>query len=158
MLSQFLPGPPRAQPLNISTRLRVLTGDNVLIGGFIITGVEDKRVIIRAIGPSLAAAGVPGPFPDPELELHGPGGLIASNANWKDSQQAEIEGTTIPPSNDVESAIVRTLAPGSYTAIVRGMSAANGVGLVEVYDLALAAIRSWPTSARAALLTKARMS
>ena len=125
-----------ARALNIATRLRVLTDANVLIGGFIITGTEPKRVIIRGIGPSLGAAGVPDALPDPVLELFDvDGNSIALNNDWKETQQAEIEGTTIPPSDDRESAIVRTLDPGNYTAVVSGNGGAIGIGLVEVYDL-----------------------
>ena len=121
--------------LNISTRLRVLTGDNVLIGGFIVTGTESKKVIVRAIGPSLGAFGVGGALADPTLELHEPDGTIVTNDNWKDTQEAEIISTTIQPTNDLESAIVATLAPGAYTAIVSGKNGGTGVGLVEAYDL-----------------------
>ena len=132
---------------NISTRLRVLTEDNVLIGGFIITGTTPKNVIVRAIGPSLSGLGVPGALEDPVLELHETVGaidtIIASNDNWKSDQQAEIEATGLPPTDDLESAIVATLAPvdpsvagsGAYTAIVRGNAGGTGVALVEVYDL-----------------------
>jgi T5SS/PEP-CTERM-associated repeat protein len=141
-LSIAAPAPtptPTATPTtlgNISTRLRVETGDNVLIGGFIITGTQDKKVIIRAIGPSLPVADA---LPDPFLELHdGSGQLLDSNDNWVDSpdKQAIID-STIPPSNDLESAIVATLPANSsaYTAIVRGVNDTTGVGLVEVYDL-----------------------
>ena len=140
VLSNFIPGPPPAQLLNISTRLRVLTGENVLIGGFIVTGGENKQVIIRAIGPSLAGAGVAGVLEDPTLELYdGAGDLVAQNDDWENDEQAAIEATTIPPSDDRESAIVRTLAPGAYTAIVRGKDETTGVGLVEAFDLALGA-------------------
>lgn len=122
--------------LNISTRLRVLTNDNALIGGFIITGYVPKRVIVRAIGPSLTNQGISGALADPVLELHGPGTFVTiTNDNWRDTQQAEIEATGIPPSNDLESAIVATLDPGAYTAIVRGKNDGIGVGLVEAYDL-----------------------
>lgn len=125
-----------SQPLNISTRLRVQTGENVLIGGFIISGNVRKNVIIRAIGPSLQQSGVTDALADPIMELHGSdGSFISSNDNWKDTQQAEIENTGIPPQNDLESAIVANLAPGSYTTIVSGVNAATGIGLVEVYDL-----------------------
>jgi len=132
---------------NISTRLRVLTEDNVLIGGFILTGTTPKNVIVRAIGPSLSGLGVPGALEDPVLELHETVGaidtIIASNDNWKSDQQAEIEATGLPPTDDLESAIVATLAPvdpsmagsGAYTAIVRGNAGGTGVALVEVYDL-----------------------
>lgn len=119
---------------NISTRLSVETGDNVLIGGFIVTGTEAKKVLIRAIGPSLPVAGK---LANPTLELYDAGGLLLSNDDWKSTQQAEIEATTIPPTNDLESAIVTTLPANNsaYTAIVRGVNNTTGVGLVEVYDL-----------------------
>jgi hypothetical protein len=123
---------------NISTRGFIDTGDNVMIGGFII-GPADlgaATVLIRGIGPSLASAGVADPLQDPTLELHdGNGALLTSNNDWKDTQQSEIEATTIPPTDDRESAILQTLAPGSYTAIVRGVDDTTGVGLVEVYHL-----------------------
>ena len=128
------------QLLNISTRLRVETGDNALIGGFIITGTQPKRVILRAIGPSLSSRGIAGALADPTLELvNGSGLSLALNDNWKDTQQAEIEATTIPPTAEAESAIVRTLDPGSYTAIVRGKNNTTGVALIEAYDLNQAA-------------------
>lgn len=131
---------PPSQALNISSRSHVANGDNVMIGGFIITGNADKRVIIRAIGPSLQQFNVPNPLADPVLELHGSTGmLIASNDNWKQTQQALIESTHLAPTNDLESAIVATLQPGAYTAIVSGQGGAGGIGLVEVYDLDLAA-------------------
>lgn len=118
---------------NISTRLRVETGDDVLIGGFIVTGTQPKKIIARAIGPSLP---VTGKLLDPFLELHGSSGdLIASNDNWRSDQEAEIRATGIPPANDSESAIVMTLDPDSYTAIVKGAQGGSGVALVEVYDL-----------------------
>jgi hypothetical protein len=116
--------------------MEVLTGDQVLIGGFIITGNEPKKVILRAIGPSLAEAGISNPLPDPILELHAEdGSLITTNDNWKDTQQAEIEATTIPPENDLESAIVATLDPDNYTAVMKGKNGTTGVGLVEAFDL-----------------------
>ena len=121
--------------LNISTRMQVLTDDNALIGGFIVTGISPKRVIVRAIGPSLSGSGVSGALADPTLDLNLPDGSVVTNDNWKDTQQAEIEATTIPPSDEHESAIVQTLLPGAYTAIVRGKNTTTGVGLVEAYDL-----------------------
>jgi len=93
---------------------------------------------VRAIGPSLANANppVPGVLADPTLELHNPdGSILASNDNWRDTQEAEISATTIPPTDDLESAIVATLAPNAYTAIVRGVNDTTGVALVEVYAL-----------------------
>jgi len=130
------------QVLNISTRARVDTGDNVLFAGFIIgSATNTTKVIVRAIGPSLTAFGVPGVLADPTLELHdGNGTTIATNDNWKindqgGSQQAEVEATPVPPTNDLESALVRTLTPGLYTAIVRGKNNGTGVAVVEVYNL-----------------------
>ena len=121
---------------NISTRLPVQTGDNVLIGGFIVTGTQPKKIIVRGIGPSLSFSGV---LADPFLELHdGSGQLLESNDNWADSpnKQAIID-STIPPTNSLESAIVQTLPAGGagYTAILRGANNGTGIGVVEVYDL-----------------------
>jgi uncharacterized repeat protein (TIGR03803 family) len=127
--------PPR-NLLNISTRMRVLTDDKVLIGGFIITGSDPKRVIIRGIGPSLIGVGAT--LQDPMLELHQGTATIAFNDDWKE-HQAEVEATGIPPTNDLESAIVITLTPGAYTAILEGKNNGTGVGVVEVYDLNQAA-------------------
>jgi hypothetical protein len=136
---RFRPTGPSTPTLlgNISTRLRVETGDNALIGGFIITGTQAKKVIIRALGPSLASF-FPGALADPILELRdSSGGLIRSNDNWRSDQEAEIIATTIPPSNDLESAIVATLPANNarYTAIVRGANDGTGIGVVEAYDL-----------------------
>lgn len=128
--------------LNISTRLPVRTGDNVLIGGMIATGTDPKKVIIRAIGPSLANAGVQGFLPDPTLELHdSSGATIATNDDWQTGgQAAEIQNTGIAPSNALESAIIANLNPNqNYTAIVRGKGNATGIAIVEAYDLAQAA-------------------
>ena len=121
---------------NISTRGSVGTGNDVMIGGTIIAGAVPARVLFRAIGPSLANFGVSNALGDPVLELHdGNGVLIASNNNWPNDQEAEIIATGLPPSNNLESAIVRNLAPGPYTAIVRGLNDTTGVALVEVYNL-----------------------
>jgi hypothetical protein len=125
--------------LNISTRLPVRTGDDVLIGGLIATGTGTKKVIIRAIGPSLGAFGVQGFLPDPVLELHDSGGaIIASNDDWQTSPQAaEIQATGIAPSNSLEAANIADLNPNqNYTAVVRGKGAATGIAIVEAYDLA----------------------
>ena len=123
--------------LNISTRARVLTGENIMIGGFIVTGNDAKRVIIRGLGPSLVAAGVPGPLQDPMLQLLTDNDVVvAQNNDWRETQQAEIEATGIPPSDNRESAIVQTLPPGNYTAAISGKSGTTGNALVEVYDLA----------------------
>jgi hypothetical protein len=123
--------PPR-NLLNISTRLQVLTGDRVLIGGFIITGTDPKKVIIRGIGPSLSGVGTT--LQDPMLSLHQGSATIAQNDDWRENQ-AVVEGTGLPPTNDLESAIVATLTPGAYTAILQGKHNGAGVGIVEVYDL-----------------------
>jgi hypothetical protein len=121
---------------NISTRGFVETGDNVMIGGTIIIGSAPTRVLLRAIGPSLTNFGVPNALRDPTLELHdGNGALMASNDNWRSDQEAEISATTIAPTDDLESAILRTLPPGAYTAIVRGSGNATGVAVVEAYQL-----------------------
>ncbi len=126
-----------ARELNISTRLRVGSGDNVLIGGFIIGGNGTKNLILRAIGPSLAQGGIADPLDDPTLELRNrSGAVIASNNNWKDTQQNAIEATGIPPSDDRESAIVTNLPADAYTAIVRGANNTTGVAVIEAYDLA----------------------
>jgi len=118
---------------NISTRGFVEPGNNVLIGGMIVLGQSPLRVIVRAIGPSLPLTGS---LSDPTLELYdGAGTLLAANDNWRSDQEAEIIATGLPPSNNMESAIVRNLAPGNYTAIVRGVDDATGVALVEVYGL-----------------------
>jgi hypothetical protein len=118
--------------------MRVQTGDNVGIGGFIVTGSAPKHVLLRAIGPSLAQSGVPNVLADPVLELHGPGAFVTlTDDNWRDDpvQEAAIIATGIPPTNDLESAIDATLNPGAYTAVVRGKNNTSGVGLIEVYDL-----------------------
>ena len=134
------PTPDNAKTLNISTRADVGTAERVLIAGTIITGEAPKKVIIRAVGPSLAKAQVANALADTVLELYGSNGsLITSNDNWKDTQQAQIQQSGVPPEDDRESAIVITLQPGSYTAVVRGKDNTTGIALVEVYDLDSAA-------------------
>ncbi len=123
---------------NISTRGFVETGNNVMIGGTIILGDASARVLIRAIGPSLSNVGVPNALQDPNLELRdGNGAVVSSNDNWRSDQEAEIIATTIPPTNDLEAAIVATLPTGGapYTAIVRGVNETTGVALIEAYEL-----------------------
>ena len=122
---------------NISTRMRVESGDNVLIAGFIVQGSGNKRLIVRGIGPSLGAFGVGDALQDPTLELHdSAGGLIASNDNWPDNANAaEIVSSGLAPTNVKESALLATIPPGVYTAVLRGKNNTTGVGLVEVYDL-----------------------
>jgi uncharacterized protein YggT (Ycf19 family) len=129
---------------NISTRSFVQTGDNVMIGGFIVQGTQPKRVIIRAIGPELIRYGVPNVLANPTLELHGRGGLIASNDSWMTTiiggiitanQVQEIRASGHAPGDGRESAIIADLPAGNYTAILRGVNNTRGVALVEVYDL-----------------------
>jgi hypothetical protein len=123
---------------NIATRARVQTGDKPMIGGFIVTGTESKRVLLRAIGPSLEISGVAfvGRLEDPVMELRdGNNVVLASNDNWRDTQETEIRDTGLAPTNDQESAIVRTLAPGAYTAVLRGKNDTSGVAVAEAYDL-----------------------
>jgi hypothetical protein len=116
--------------------MRVQTGDSVGIGGFIITGTAPKHVLLRGIGPSLVASGLTDALANPTLDLRDSNGVrILANNDWRDTQQAEIEATGIPPTNDLEAAIVKALDPGSYTVILRGMGQTTGVGLVELYDL-----------------------
>ena len=129
---------PAARSLNIATRAQVQTGNNVIIGGFIITGNVAKKIIIRAIGPSLMNSGLSGVLADPVLELRAPNGsLIRANDNWREnSEQALlIQASGIPPQDDLESAIVATLSPGRYTAVLSGKSGGTGLGVVEIYDL-----------------------
>ena len=116
----------------------VQTGDNVMIGGFIVTGVVSKKLIVRAIGPSLVNSGLSEVLADPILDLHGPdGSLIASSDNWRTNpeQALQIQASGIPPQDDLESAIVATLPPAGYTAVVSGKANGTGLGLVEVYEL-----------------------
>jgi hypothetical protein len=128
---------------NISTRSIIEAGDNPMIGGIIIQG-GNKTVIIRAIGPSLTAFGVSNALADPTLELHDSTSLIASNNDWQTtqiggiisgSQVAAIQSSGFAPTSPKESAIIATLAPGNYTAVVRGVNGTTGTGLVEVYAL-----------------------
>ena len=127
---------PASRPINVSARAHVLTGDNVLISGFMVSGTGPRRVMVRAIGPSLASFGVPGSLADPVLNvIDAQGQTIASNDNWQDTQQAEIAATPYAPQSNLESAVIVTLNPGSYTAIVQGRNGTTGVALVEVYEL-----------------------
>lgn len=130
------PSPTPAQPLNISTRLGVGTGDNAMIGGFIITGNASKPVLIRGLGPSLSNFGLTGLLLDPFLELRGAdGGLLVQNDNWKDAQRSQIEGTPFEPGDDRESVIIASLPPAAYTAVLTGTNQTTGLGLLEIYDL-----------------------
>jgi hypothetical protein len=139
-------GPPNCGLANLSTRGFVQTGDNVMIGGFVVYNGDrvPNRVIVRAIGPTLTQYGVPNVLADPTLELHDHNGaLIASNDDWRTTiiggiittnQVNDIQNSRLAPPNDFESAIIATLPEGRYTAIVRGFDNTVGVALVEVYD------------------------
>jgi len=125
------------QALNLSTRGVVSSGDNILIGGFIIRGSERKTVVLRALGPSLRAFGVSGVLSDPVLSVYNASHtLIATNDNWQsDPHNADIQKNGLAPANPVESATLQNLAPGAYTVTVRGANSSSGTGLVELYDL-----------------------
>ena len=130
---------------NISTRSFVQTGDNVMIGGFMVEGTASKRVIVRAIGPELTQYGVPNALNNPTLELHdSTGALIATKDNWRTTiiggiittnQVREITASGLAPADGRESAIIAELPTGNYTAILRGVNDTTGVALIEVYDL-----------------------
>ena len=130
------PTPANATLVNISTRLLVQTGAKVGIGGFIITGTDAKKVLIRGMGPTLTRFGVPNALQDPVLELHdSTGAVVISNDDWKIPQETDIAATGKAPPDDHESAILLTLQPGSYTVIESGKNGTSGVGLIELYDL-----------------------
>ena len=130
------PTPATAALVNVSTRLLVQTGSKVGIGGFIITGPDPKKVLIRGIGPTLTNFGIANALQDPVLELHdGTGAVLTSNDDWKVPQQAAIEATALAPPDDRESAILLSLQPGNYTVIQSGKNGTIGVGLIEVYDV-----------------------
>jgi hypothetical protein len=129
---------------NISTRLQVGTGDKVMIAGFIINGSEPKKVLIRAAGPSLARFGIANTLSNPQIELHDSSKTIGRNDSWQNTQiggvitsnqAAAIQSSGFAPSNSAESALIATLAPGNYSAIVKGVNNTTGVGILEVYDL-----------------------
>jgi hypothetical protein len=133
-------GLPATVPLqNISTRVEVLIGGKVLIGGFVLTGTGTQQVLVRGLGPTLTDFGVTGVLADPTLELHhsdnqGHDSIVATNDNWKQTQQAAIQATGRAPTHDSEAAILQSLAPGNCTAILAGKNDTSGVGVVEVYD------------------------
>lgn len=115
--------------------MRVEPGDNALIGGFIITGSGPKKIVIRGLGPSLLYRGLSVALADPVVQVRGSNnGLLVANDNWRDTQEAEIEGTPFEPQNDLESVIIVTLQPGAYTAVLSGKDQGAGVGLIEIYD------------------------
>ena len=127
--------PGSSRVANISTRGDIASATDAMIGGFIVGGSDPTEVIVRALGPSLAAFGVTNPLPDPVLEVYDSNGtLTAANDNWRSIQEQDIQAT-LPPTNNLESAIVARLVPGVYTAVVHDASHSTGVGLVEVYNL-----------------------
>ncbi len=138
-----VPQPGDSAVVNLATRLRIETGDNVGIAGFVVTGTTAKRVLIRALGPSLAAQGVAGVLSNPRFTLVNlQGEAVASNDDWGSSQKADILATGLAPTMDQESALLATLAPGPYTAVVDGVGGATGVALIEVYDLDTTALNA----------------
>jgi hypothetical protein len=141
---------------NIATRLAVGTGENVLIGGFIIEGNAPKKVVIRALGPSLTQFGVPNAMADPVLDLNEGNVLLSSNDNWRDNpgQANQIIATQLQPSDDREAAILAYLNPGPYTALVRGKNNSTGNALVEVYDLGTAILADTSNSRLANIATR----
>ncbi|MEO5719158.1 MAG: matrixin family metalloprotease [Chthoniobacterales bacterium] len=161
---EYLYGTPAASPtptpsplpitpsrlVNISTRMQVGTGDDVLIGGFIIQGTQLKKVILRAIGPSLSAGGVTGALQDPKMELYdSTGALLDSNDNWQESlDSGEIVDSGLAPSDSREAAIVTRLVPGNYTAVISGVNGTSGIGLVESYTLDTSATHAANISTR----------
>jgi len=127
---------PLGKATNISTRGIVGTGEDVLIAGFVISGNQAKKVIVRALGPTLSTLGVGGALADPTMTIvNSSNVVVASNDNWRDTQQSEIAASGYAPPNDLESAIIATLPPGSYTAVVTGKNGVTGIGLVDVYQL-----------------------
>jgi phospholipase/lecithinase/hemolysin len=127
---------PLAKATNISTRGMVGTGEDVLIGGFIISGSQSKKVIVRALGPTLGTLGVSGTLTDPTITIVNSGNVVvASNDDWRNTQEAQIAASGFAPPNDLESAIIATLPPGSYSAVVSGKNGGTGIGLVDVYEL-----------------------
>jgi hypothetical protein len=124
--------------MNISTRVPIRTGDGAGIGGFILQGSAPRKVMIRAIGPSLNVDGrlVEGRLQDPELTLYDRDGkVIASNDDWRSSQEAEIRESGIEPRHDKEAAVLIRLEPNDYTAVIRGVGGTSGIGLIEIYDI-----------------------
>ena len=127
---------PTARAVNLSTRVNVQSGENVAIGGFIITGTQPKRLVLRGIGPSLTQHDVQGALANPVIELFDQAQTsLAVNDNWRDTQEVEIAATNLAPTNDLEAAMVQTLAPGSYTVVLGGKNNGVGVGLIEIYDV-----------------------
>jgi hypothetical protein len=136
---------PRSVIRNLSTRARIESGDRIMIGGFIIggfiiggSGSGTLKVIIRALGPSIQGLSVP-KLSDPKIRLNNASGQIASNNNWRDTQETLIMSTGLAPTDNREAAMVQTLPPGPYTVFVEIQSGQPGVGMFEIYELEAAA-------------------
>jgi hypothetical protein len=130
------PSPVPVQLLNIAGRLQVGSGDDVGIAGFIMQGSTSKRILMRAIGPSLqASSGIANPLQNPVLELHDSNGGVTINDDWRSAQETEIQQSGAAPTDNRESAIIANLPPGNHTALIRGAGGSTGVGVVEVFDL-----------------------
>jgi hypothetical protein len=127
---------PATRLVNISTRTRVGTGEDVMIAGFTTVGGAPTRLIVRGLGPSLAAFGIASPLPNPHLTVFDANGAIATNDNWRSDQLNEITASQLAPTNDLEAAYIGNFVPGAYTAILRDANGASGVGIIEVYKLA----------------------
>ena len=126
---------PLAKAINISTRGMVGTGEDVLIAGFIIGGSQPKKVIVRALGPTLGTLGVSGALTDPTITVINNSNVVASNDDWRDTQEAQIAASGVAPRSDLESAVIAILPPGSYSAVLSGKNGGTGIGLVDVYEL-----------------------
>jgi hypothetical protein len=125
--------------LNVSARGLVQDGDNAVMAGFTIGGSTRKRVVVRALGPSLKEAGIKKPLADPTLELRGPSGSIISNNNWRDGERDALAATNLAPKSDKDAAVIVSLEPGNYTAIVRSSKKkVTGIAVLEVYDAGVA--------------------
>jgi hypothetical protein len=124
---------------NMSTRGFVLTDDNVMIGGFILgRGSNTTEIVVRGIGPSLAGFGLDPILADPALELYdGNGTLLIANDDWQDNptQASELVAVGLAPHNAKESAVVMSLPPGAFTALLGGRNGGTGIGLVELYNV-----------------------
>ncbi len=131
------------QALNLSTRGNIGTGENVLIGGFIITGDEDKTVALRVLGPSLSDFGIVAPLADPVLTVYdSSGAVVATNDDWaSDPNASQISAAGLAPTNSAEAALAITLPPATYTVIAAGKNGSSGIGLLEAYDLSPAGSR-----------------
>ncbi len=128
----YMPSP--AILLNISARSYVQTDDNVLIAGFTVGGFGEKKIVVRALGPSLSNAGIASPLSDPVLWVYADSQMIAVNDDWRSDNPDALLALNLAPSSDAESAIVLTLKPGAYSVVVRGKNNTTGVAVVEVYD------------------------